>query len=119
MADNEFNLTIDMNEASLEMSEDEFLFEELDNNELDLDFGPLEDDVLLSLEPSDTDGEIEFLGDQTFLHLPIATRELLGGVIIGDRLSITEEGLLSADEQIPEDDYTLITNLDINQILNS
>lgn len=79
------------------------------------------DDETFDAELEDDDAGLVFSFDdrESYIHLPIATRELLGGVIIGDRLSITEEGLLSADEQIPEDDYTLITNLDINQILNS
>ena len=34
----------------------------------------------------------------TIYELPVATSDVLGGVKIGDRLSITEDGVLSADE---------------------
>lgn len=39
--------------------------------------------------------------------LPIATAKILGGVRIGEGLSITEDGLLSVDAEIPENCLTI------------
>lgn len=73
----------------------------------------------VELEGEDSGAVFTFDDFPVYLHAKIASKDGLGIVQIGDRLSITEEGLLSADEQIQENDYTMITNLDINQILNS
>lgn len=111
------------------LNEDEALEFEFDSNDgFDVSFTDEEtidaffmddDNFDAGLEGEDSGAVFTFDGFPVYLHAPIASKERLGIVQIGDRLSITEEGLLSADEQIPEDDYTLITNLDINQILNS
>lgn len=45
--------------------------------------------------------------------LPIADEETLGGVKVGENLSITDEGVLSAEE------VEVLSNLDILSIINN
>lgn len=57
--------------------------------------------------PQTTDVDKFLKGDGTWglpeiAEIPIATEETLGGIIVGDGLSITEEGLLSVNEPIDD-----------------
>lgn len=46
-----------------------------------------------------------------------ATTSALGGVIVGENLSVTEDGTLSAE--VGEDDFTEISNLEIEKIISN
>lgn len=55
--------------------------------------------------------------DKNPITIQPATEERLGGIKLGENLTITDEGVLSSETD--EDDFVEITNLEVEQIIKN
>lgn len=77
-------------------------------------FNPENEKLPLEFEQIDHSSDLDFGGFTHILYdVPIATRDSIGAVKVGDRLSIEKDGTISASKQVME----VLTNEDIEKLL--